>query len=97
MRVHTKKLHTDMNNHNPRESSISAEKVINKICNGRPEWCVMLRGLRYREGLTQIGLAKKLGITQGNLSAMENGKRPIGRNMAMRLGKLFDTDYRIFL
>lgn len=78
-------------------SAYSAEESINKICNGRPEWSVMLRGLRYREDLTQVQLAKKLGITQGNLSAMERGRRPIGKTMALRLAKIFNTDYRIFL
>lgn len=56
-----------------------------------------LKGFRLRENLTQVELAKKLGITQGNLSAMERGRRPIGKTMALRLAKIFDTDYRIFL
>lgn len=58
---------------------------------------VMLRGLRYREGLTQVELGKLLGIAQGNISLMEKGKRTIGKDIAKRLAHLFKTDYRLFL
>ena len=58
---------------------------------------VLLKGLRYREGLSQIEFAKKLNINQTNLSAMENGKRTIGKEFAKRIADLFGLDYRIFL
>jgi len=56
-----------------------------------------LRGARLKEGLTQAKLAKKLRVPQYNISKMENGTRPIGKKMAMRLGKALKVDYRIFL
>lgn len=58
---------------------------------------VLLKGLRYREGLSQIEFAKKLNISQTNLSAMENGKRTIGKELAKRIADIFGLDYRIFL
>lgn len=58
---------------------------------------VMIQGLRYRENMTQAELAKRIKITQGDLSKIENGKRPIGKEIARRLDKLFKSDYRIFL
>lgn len=58
---------------------------------------VLLKGLRYREGLSQVEFAKKLNISQTNLSAMENGKRTIGKELAKRIAKLFGLDYRYFL
>lgn len=58
---------------------------------------VLLKGLRYREGLSQIEFAKKLNISQTNLSAMENGKRTIGKEFAKRIADLFGLDYRVFL
>lgn len=58
---------------------------------------VLLKGLRYREGLSQIEFAKKLNISQTNLSAMENGKRPMGKELAKRIANIFGIDYRIFL
>jgi DNA-binding XRE family transcriptional regulator len=56
-----------------------------------------IRGLRLREGLTQEQLARLLGIKRPNLSEMENGKRPIGKNMAKRLAQVLKTDYKVFL
>lgn len=57
----------------------------------------LLRGLRAKEGLTQIQLAKALGVTQANISAMENGRRPIGKEIAKRIQKKFKFNYRLFL
>lgn len=56
-----------------------------------------LVGARYREGFTQIQLAEKTGIPQRHISEMENGKRPIGKEMAKRLGKALNISYKVFL
>ena len=56
-----------------------------------------LRGARIKEGLSQVELAKKLGIPQYNLSKMENGSRSIGKKMALRLAEILKIDYRVFL
>ncbi len=56
-----------------------------------------IRGLRLREGLTQEQLAHLLEVKRTNLSAMENGKRPIGENMAKGLAEVLKTDYKVFL
>lgn len=56
-----------------------------------------IRGLRLREGLTQEQLARLLGIKRTNLSEMENGKRPIGENMAKRLEQVLKKNYKVFL
>jgi DNA-binding XRE family transcriptional regulator len=58
---------------------------------------VLLRGTRHREGLTQVEMAKKINVTQADLSKMESGKRPIGKVIAKRIAKLFGVDYRYFL
>lgn len=58
---------------------------------------VFLRGVRYREGLTQLEMAKKINITQADLSKMESGKRPIGKIIAKRIEKIFGVNYRYFL
>jgi plasmid maintenance system antidote protein VapI len=57
----------------------------------------MLRGSRLKSGVTQQALAEALGISQHHISEMENGKRPIGKEMAKRLAKFFKTNYQIFL
>ena len=56
-----------------------------------------LAGARYREGMTQIQLAESTGIPQRHISEMENGKRPIGKEMAKRLGKALNISYKVFL
>ena len=57
----------------------------------------LLKGLRLREGLSQIAFAKKINVTQANLSNMENGRRPIGKTIAKRIEKVFGANYRYFL
>jgi len=57
----------------------------------------VLRGFRYRAGLTQKQLAEKTGVRQHHLSEMENAKRPISKDMAQKLAKALGADYRVFL
>ena len=57
----------------------------------------LIRGGRVKEGLTQQELARKLAVTQGDLSKMEHSKRPIGKKMAKKLAKILRVDYRVFL
>ena len=56
-----------------------------------------IRGLRYREGLTQKRLAELVGIHPSHISEMERGKRPIGKAMAKRLAKALGSTYKVFL
>jgi plasmid maintenance system antidote protein VapI len=56
-----------------------------------------LRGARTREGLTQAQLAERVGVKIHHISEMENGKRPIGKDMAKRLAKVFKVSYKVFL
>ena len=57
----------------------------------------VLRGLRYRDSLTQVDLSKLAGIPRRHISEMENGKRPIGRQTARKLAEVLNTDPRMFL
>lgn len=74
------------------EKTYSAKEVMGEITPGR-----YLRGLRYREDLTQAELAGKLGITQNFLSDLENDKKPISRKMAEKLAGFFDISYKMFM
>ncbi len=58
---------------------------------------VSIRGGRAKEGLTQRQLADLTGIPQRHISEMENGKRPIGKELARKLAKALKVDYRVFL
>ena len=58
---------------------------------------VYLRGIRLREDMTQEALATLTGISRTNISAMEHGKRPIGKETARKLAAILNCDYRRFL
>ena len=51
-----------------------------------------LRGARYREGLSQKELARRSGVSQENISRMENGHRPVGDKVAKKLAKILRVD-----
>ena len=98
MRAHTRKRPTErITGFLEEDIPISADDAIKQISGNCPEWAIALRGLRYREGLTQTELGKLLGIEQTNISKMEQGKRPIGKTVAKRIARIFKSDYRIFL
>ncbi|MDR2694927.1 MAG: helix-turn-helix domain-containing protein [Deltaproteobacteria bacterium] len=56
-----------------------------------------LRGGRTKEGLTQKQLSEMTGVPRCHISAMENGKRPIGKKMARILAVALKLDARLFL
>jgi len=56
-----------------------------------------LKGLRYRENMTQKQLAEQIGISIHNLSHMEHGRRPVGKEMAKRLANALNADWRTLL
>ena len=56
-----------------------------------------LRGARYREDVSQRQLAKLTGVSVQNISNMEHGRRPIGKEMAKKLGKVLNVDWRLLL
>jgi DNA-binding XRE family transcriptional regulator len=79
------------------DESITAEEFFNKHFAGQSGGAVALKGYRYREDLTQQQLADLTGIPQRHISEMENGKRGIGKDNALKLAKALEIDYRIFL
>jgi DNA-binding XRE family transcriptional regulator len=55
----------------------------------------ILQGLRFREGLTQIELAKALkGVKQANISAWESGKEKVPAKRLEQMAKIFGTDIK---
>lgn len=100
MRAHTRKHRTKQESSLYEErGSISADDYIEKAQKdlNLPKWAIALAGLRYRENLTQKELGEIIEVKQSNISLMERGLRPIGKNIAKRLAKVFKVDYRIFL
>jgi DNA-binding XRE family transcriptional regulator len=58
---------------------------------------VVLRGSRYKDGLTQEELSRMTGIPRPHISGMERGSRPIGKENARKLAVALHCDYRLFL
>lgn len=56
-----------------------------------------LRGIRQRERLTQVQLAKKAGMLQHHISEMERGKRTITKAAAKKLAAILNTDWKRML
>ena len=76
---------------------ITIKNILDKLDQKYTKAGALLKGLRLRENLSQAAFAKKIDVTQANLSAMENGRRPIGKIIAKRIEKIFGTNYRYFL
>lgn len=56
---------------------------------------MVLRGARYREGMSQKELARQSGVSQDNISRIENGKRGVGAAVAKKLAKPLKINYRL--
>jgi DNA-binding XRE family transcriptional regulator len=54
---------------------------------------VGLRGMRERHGLTQRELARRLGVTQNYIPALEAGTRNPGPKLRQSLMQLFQCDF----
>ena len=79
------------------EETVSPDELFSDINEKYTKPGALLKGIRYREGLTQVQMAEKLNMTQSDVSQMENGTRRIGREVAKRIGELFCFNYRSFL
>lgn len=62
----------------------------------RSEEGQMLRVSCFKD-ISQKALAEAIGVGLHHISEMENGKRPIGKEMAKRFADFFKMDYRLFL
>lgn len=80
-----------------KKATVSIKSLFDKLDEKYTRAGALLKGLRLREDLSQVEFAKKINVTQANLSNMENGRRPIGKIIAKRIQKIFGTNYRYFL
>jgi DNA-binding XRE family transcriptional regulator len=74
------------------EPNIPAEEFFADSTPGR-----VLAGARGLREMTQAQLAAAIGVHKSHISGMERGKRPIGKEMAKKLGQALDMNWRIFL
>lgn len=81
----------------PWEECIPWESIAAKRIAKYTKAGIVLRGARHRENLSQKKLASLCGISQDNLSKMENGKRTIGASIAKRLAEALNIDAKLLL
>ncbi len=79
------------------EKNIPWREAAKKDIRNHSEGGQMLRASRFKSEITQAELANILNVSQHHISEMENGKRPIGKEMAKRLGEAFNVNYKLFL
>ncbi len=58
---------------------------------------MVLRGARGREKMSQKDLAKQSGVSQDNISRIENGKRSVGEKLAKKLAKPLKINYLLLM
>ncbi len=80
-----------------RRNQKTIARMLDKLDEKYTKAGALLKGLRLRENSSQMAFAKKIKVTQANLSSMENGHRPIGKIIAKRIEKIFGANYRYFL
>lgn len=101
MSVHTKARHTKRPTKRLKlpslQRSVPWRESLKEHLDKYSEGGSLLRAHRNDARLTQEELGNKLKVSQNHLSEMENGKRPIGKEMARRFSKFFKVDYRMFL
>jgi len=97
MSAHTKMHRTKTPSKKTERDSIPWRELFKEEIKKRGEGGLILRGLRVREGVTQKQLAELIGVLPHHISEMENKKRPIGKEMARRLAKALNANYRVFL
>lgn len=73
------------------EDGVSPQVAFQKINAKYSKTGALLKGIRLREGLNQKDFAALIKVTQGDLSKMERGLRPIGKILAARIAKKFGS------
>jgi DNA-binding XRE family transcriptional regulator len=57
----------------------------------------LIRGARAREGMTQVELAKRIGVSKAYLSDLEHDRRAVGKNLAKTIGAAVGVNWKVFL
>lgn len=71
--------------------SVTPEEAFAEINAKYTKTGALLKAVRLREGLNQKDFCSLIKVTQGDLSKMERGKRPIGKTLIKRIAKMFKS------
>ncbi|NGX47603.1 MAG: HTH-type transcriptional repressor RghR [Chlamydiae bacterium] len=94
---HLRKLEAFLDKYGHPKESTSWENLSSSRLKKHGKAGLVLRGARFREKMSQKELAKRSGISQENISKIENGKRSIGEKVAKKLAKALKIDYKLLL
>ena len=80
-----------------REETVDWRGAFSKEIKELGESALALKGARAKENMTQKKLANLLGTSQVYISQLENGRKEINKQMAKKLEKIFNINYKVFL
>ena len=80
-----------------REESVHWTEIAKDDIKNHGQAGMVLRGARFRENMSQKELAKRSGVSQENISRIENGKRQVGEKVAKKLAKPLKIDYLLLI
>lgn len=69
---------------------------LRQTSSSEPRFGAKVRALRRREGLSQVDLAHKLGVSASYLNLIENNRRPLPANLLIKLAQLFNVEMHSF-
>ncbi len=61
-----------------------------------PRFGARIRALRRREGISQVRMAERLGISASYLNLIEHNQRPLSAQVLLRLAHEFQLDLKSF-
>lgn len=70
--------------------------IVVVILNHKRRKCMILKSLRQKHGLSQEELANEIGVARTTIAMIEIGKNQMTVDMAKRLSKVFDIDWKDF-
>lgn len=73
------------------QNSITPDEAFSEINAKYTKTGALLKAVRLRAGLSQKEFALTIDVTQGDLSKMERGKRPIGKMLVARIAKKYGS------
>ena len=79
------------------EAGVPAQEIFPDLEDPQKKIGITFRGIRFKNNLTQLEVAQRLGLDQSDVSKIEKGKRPIGKALAKKIEKEFGIDYQRLL
>jgi len=86
-----------LSNPDIKEESIPYDEIVSEKIKKIGKGAMALKGARAGEDITQKQLADKLNIDQAIISKIENGQVKIDNDLAKKIGKIFNINYKVFL